>query len=1082
MRTAKLLVLLTLSGVLLLAGNGRGTISGNVANPDGVVRIDATSLNTGERFSVAADANGGFTLASLPAGEYRVVFHNAAGTASARRLLKVRAGETPRLDAKLEAMRLPRIDGRRTAVRKAAAATADLPPLIQQFRESSRDLKAVVLVDDNHGWAVGDTHWDQTTRQFKGSILNTTDGGVTWTHQDPGVAVSLNGLFFLNASQGWVVGDNGTILRTTDGGAHWTQQPVASADSFVSVSFTDALNGWAASNTPIQWGGYPPGFVNWQAGIWHSTDGGQTWARQTIPASASILKRIVFVNATTGFAAGAKRTGYDSANNPIDLGAIYGTTDGGRTWNEIYTTSQGLTFTSLCFTDASNGWAAGFALSSDYTGGVGFHTADGGKTWQPQNLNSGDPFLTQVRDLRMLDSMRGYAIGTAYLGDGTAVWRTLDGGATWTGVKMENTDPLAPYGYWGMALTADRVLIVGDRDTSASSSEPWNACSALYSDCREIFTQANISPHYIFEDVYFADRNHGWAAGTRTFSSQVWGQEIFATEDGGQTWTTQFERAIGAVGHFSYLRLDSISFADANNGWAAGSSELFPTSSGYDAQLGCILHTSDGGKTWTDQAGNICGFSTSTYHWNPTEYSVIQALDAQNVWALAADADAATVQVAHSTNGGSTWTLVDTGIAGSIAVGYGMVQGGMHFIDAQHGCFGGWDVAGCTSDGGAHWTQSPDHCKESPCYLNSNGVAFADSLHGWIVGGGMYTTTDGGADWTPNTPVTISGGSNEPPTLEAIQFVNSSNGWLSGDRGLLFQTTDAGADWHPVSSGTSNDLLGLSFVDPTHGWIVGDYGTILSYAGDRTPAGAPAVFAAVNAASYTAQTAPAAWISIFGANLSATTRAWAASDFVNGKLPTKLDGVSVLVNGNPAYLSYISPRQINAMFQDDGSTGQVSVQVTNSAGSSGTLAVQKAAYSPSLFRLSVEQGNYVIAQTTDGMLVGNYIIGSDLGMFSQVRNAIPGEIVTLYGTGFGPTNPALPSDAAVTGSAQTASPVTFTVGGIAAVVQWAGMIGPGLYQFNIYIPPNAPTGDLVIVSEVAGYFSQGDSVISVRAD
>ena len=43
---------------------------------------------------MAANADGGFTLRSLPPGSYRVVFHNEKGTAAARRLLKVRAGET----------------------------------------------------------------------------------------------------------------------------------------------------------------------------------------------------------------------------------------------------------------------------------------------------------------------------------------------------------------------------------------------------------------------------------------------------------------------------------------------------------------------------------------------------------------------------------------------------------------------------------------------------------------------------------------------------------------------------------------------------------------------------------------------------------------------------------------------------------------------------------------------------------------------------------------------------------------------------------------------------------------------------
>jgi uncharacterized protein (TIGR03437 family) len=1057
MRTAKLLILLTLLGSLLLARNDRGTITGNVVNPEGIVRIEATSMRTGERFTSVADSTGGFTLGALPPGSYGVIIRNEKGTAFARQYLKVRAGEAVRLEAKLEAVRPPRADGTRSArPHGALIPTTDLPPVVQQFGESSRYLNAVVLVDDSHGWAVGDPRWDQATHQTKGSIVNTTDGGVTWSNQDPGVTVSLNGLFFVNATQGWAVGDGGTIVRTTDGGAHWTRQAVATGDSFSSVFFADALNGWATSSAATQ---YDMGdVVGWRAGMWHSTDGGQTWSPQNLPANASLLKRVFFVNLTTGFAAGAALSGYDAFGDPTALGAIYGTTDGGHTWNQIYTTSDRMTLTSLHFTDASNGWAAGFPHSSDYAGGCGFHTADGGKTWQPQSLNPEDPFLIKVRDLRMVDGNRGYAVGTAYagVGGGTAVWRTLDGGATWTGVTMQDVNPLTMEGFWGLAVTAEKVLIVGDRDLTANSTNPWNSCVANAGNCEGLFTQAYLSPHYMFEDIFFTDKNHGWAAGTRTFSPQLWGQEIFATQDGGQTWASQFERALTS-GSSSHLRLDSISFADANNGWASGSSEAFPASP-YEVQLGCIVHTADGGKTWTDQAGNICTYSA-------TEYSVIQALDAQNVWALStSETLAGNVQLAHTTDGGSHWSLIDTGIPGFIAVGYGNVQGGMRFVDAQHGCFAGNSVAGCTGDGGAHWTPATINCGYPTCYIDANTVALADSAHAWFGGSGLYQSGDNGADWSPNASAPIGN-----DKVEAIQFLNASTGWLAGTsavagtNALLLETTDAGAHWQSVDPGTSDDLLGLSFVDPTHGWIVGDYGTILSYAGDRNPAGMPAVFATVNAASYAPETAPAAWISIFGANLSATSRGWTTADFVGNNLPTKLDGVSVLVNGSPAYLSYVSPGQINAMIPDGTPAGQVSVQVTNAAGSSGKLQAQAGVYSPALFRLGGDQ--HVIVQNAQMQLT------------STVK---PGDTIVLYGTGFGPTNPPTASATVVTGNAQTATPVTFTIGGIQATVKWAGIIaGAGLYQFNIQVPAGAVDGDLVITAGVGGAYSQGDSLITV---
>jgi hypothetical protein len=61
---------------------------------------------------------------------------------------------------------------------------------------------------------------------------------------------------------------------------------------------------------------------------------------------------------------------------------------------------------------------------------------------------------------------------------------------------------------------------------------------------------------------------------------------------------------------------------------------------------------------------------------------------------------------------------------------------------------------------------------------------------------------------------------------------------------------------------------------------------------------------------------PGTWIEIYGVNLSATTRSWTPADFNGSQAPTTLDGVSVTIDGKPAFVSYISPGQINAQVPD----------------------------------------------------------------------------------------------------------------------------------------------------------------------
>lgn len=82
--------------------------------------------------------------------------------------------------------------------------------------------------------------------------------------------------------------------------------------------------------------------------------------------------------------------------------------------------------------------------------------------------------------------------------------------------------------------------------------------------------------------------------------------------------------------------------------------------------------------------------------------------------------------------------------------------------------------------------------------------------------------------------------------------------------------------------------------------------------------------------------APNTWVLIKGTNLAKTgdSRIWKGSDFVNGQMPTQLDGASVTVNGKPAFVYYISPSQVNILTLPDALTGPVNVVVTSNAVSS----------------------------------------------------------------------------------------------------------------------------------------------------
>lgn len=283
----------------------------------------------------------------------------------------------------------------------------------------------------------------------------------------------------------------------------------------------------------------------------------------------------------------------------------------------------------------------------------------------------------------------------------------------------------------------------------------------------------------------------------------------------------------------------------------------------------------------------------------------------------------------------------------------------------------------------------------------------------------------------------------------------------------------------------------------------------------------PVITAVVNGASFQPDFASNTWVTIFGENLASTTRTWNQADFVNGALPTSLDGVSVTTSPSPsvplsispysslpAYVEYISPTQINVLTANISdwtmpdlvypygrpwnlNQPSLAVRVTTPAGSayfnaSGMILP----YAPAFFTVSPQ--NYVAARHADGTLVGR----PDLFSGVVSRPARPGETIWLYGTGFGPTSPALAPDLQVSAPVALAScpsvieffglpvpwslitgpcPVSIAIGQPSAWTQpstptyavaiYAGLVETGLYQLNLTVP-TLPDGDALIVAGI----------------
>ena len=234
-------------------------------------------------------------------------------------------------------------------------------------------------------------------------------------------------------------------------------------------------------------------------------------------------------------------------------------------------------------------------------------------------------------------------------------------------------------------------------------------------------------------------------------------------------------------------------------------------------------------------------------------------------------------------------------------------------------------------------------------------------------------------------------------------------------------------------------------------------------------AAAPAIDSVVNGASMQPGVAAGSWISLFGRNLADTARPWREGDITAGKLPVQLEGTSVTIDGKPAAIAFVSPTQLNVE-APGGLLAEIPVLVcvsTPRGAASATVALRSSA--PALFTLPAGGGRYAAT-----------LHAAAYTLIDAVHPAQPGESILVYGTGFGPTNPALVGGQMLTRPAALVNSVAVWIAGQPAELLWAGLVAPGLYQLNFRVPAAAPAGDLPIMAELGGARTQDGVFLVVR--
>ena len=258
----------------------------------------------------------------------------------------------------------------------------------------SYDLLDVCCPDAaQHVWAVGKG----------GTIVTSSNGGVSWGTQSSGTTNWLSGVDFVGAGDGWVVGYGGKILTTVNGGTTWDPQPLppSSTTDLMDVAFVSATRGWAVGRSGT---------------ILFTDSGGKgsgAWVQQGVGVTPQALRCVAFTSPSHGYAVG-------------DAGTILVTDNTGVTWTEQQDpagTGTTVNFCGVAFSDANDGWAVGYDASDPNWYGVILVTTDGGVTWTRQGPTSG---MGRLMAVACTDASHAWAVGET----GT-IKVTSNGGANW---------------------------------------------------------------------------------------------------------------------------------------------------------------------------------------------------------------------------------------------------------------------------------------------------------------------------------------------------------------------------------------------------------------------------------------------------------------------------------------------------------------------------------------------------------------------------------------------------------------------------------------------------------------------------
>ncbi len=585
-------------------------------------------------------------------------------------------------------------------------------------------------------------------------------------------------------------GAQGGVWKTTDGGTTWTELTDSQASLAIGSIVLDPTNpnivyvGTGEENFS--------GDSYYGAGILKSTDAGATWTNYPGP--------FVGPFSGDGFYGGGARIGslaVHPTNNQILLAGvalvfkdgIYRSTDGGVNWTQVLAGNSG---NSVIF-DPTNGNIAFASMGNNFnnsTDGV-YKSTDAGVTWQPANgtganvLPSSDVGRVVLTMAPSNHLLLFAGIASAATGNLLGFFKTTDGGANWTRLTT-TTDYCTPQcGY-------DNAIAV----------QPTNS------------------------NVIYA----GGAFGTTLIRSM----------DGGTTWTTLAQAAVGGIVHADVHALvftpDGTELYVGNDGGALSTinpTATTPTFVGLNAQLGITqfypglaIHPTNPAIALGGTQDNGTQLYGGSLQWNEVTcgdggFSVIDQVTPSNMYTTCQE-----IAIFKSTSSGTfgSWNSAQNGInTGDFG----------QFIPPMVGdpsnpltLYFGTTHVYQTTDGASTWAPiSPSLNTGGFNGLTSITVAPGNSNTVYVSAGDSHlhvtnnALSGAGATWTDITnglPLRFPTQVAVDPTNPSIAYVTFSGFTAFGDSlGHVFKTTNGGTNWNDISGNLPNIPVNAIVIDPS---------------------------------------------------------------------------------------------------------------------------------------------------------------------------------------------------------------------------------------------------------------------------